>query len=216
MTGALLFDMDGTLLDTAPEFTHCLNSLLAQEGKPLTTLASLRSWVSFGAKGMVKHGFKLTEQDPVLDSLVSRFLTLYLENIGTLTQFFPGMHDILNVILNKGLPFAIVTNKPSLYTNLLMQRFAPLKEARCVVAGDSLPWHKPDPAPLLYACQQLSVKPEHCWYIGDALSDVQASRSAKIRCAIAHYGYIPPDENAIEWQADHYLTQPADILQLLS
>ncbi len=212
---AVLFDLDGTLLDTAPEFSTCLNTLLEQEGKAAVSVEHLRSWVSFGARGMVKFGFKLSEQDPYLEQLLPQFLALYQQNIGFQTQLFPGMSNILTLLNSKDIPWAIVTNKPLKYTLPLVKQFEQLQMASCVVAGDSLPVQKPDAAPLLHACQQLAVHPNQCWYIGDALTDVQASRNANMRCAIANYGYIPIDESSTNWEADDYLDTPADIARLL-
>ncbi len=212
---AVLFDLDGTLLDTAPEFETCLNTLLQQEGKSPIALADLKSWVSFGARGMLKFGFKLSEQDPYLEELLPQFLALYQDNIGFQTKFFPGMANILTLINSKEIPWAIVTNKPLKFTLPLVEKFELLRKATCVVAGDSLPVQKPDAAPLLHACQQLAVNPQHCWYIGDARTDVQASKNANMRCAIANYGYIPIGETSTNWEADDYLERPEDIQRLL-
>src|SRR5690606_19359315 len=156
---AILFDLDGTLLDTAPEFAYCLNQLLQEEGKSPVILAEMREFVSFGAKGMVCFAFKLSEQDPAFEDLKTRFLALYHDNTGFQSQLFPGVDTLLQQITDKEIPWGIVTNKPQIYTTALIQKFKPLQAAACVVAGDTLSVHKPDPAPLLHACQALKVKP---------------------------------------------------------
>lgn len=212
---AVLFDLDGTLLDTAPEFTHCLNELLVQEGKETVSTEALRSSVSFGAKGMLSFGFKLPLQDPYIESLLPQFLSLYENQIGHRTEFFPGMEKMLKTISEFGIAWGIVTNKAATFTSLLVKYFAPLQAAQCVVAGDTLPVQKPDPAPLLHAAEILKVSPSTCWYVGDAKTDLEASRKANMRCAIANYGYIPPDEDSLDWQADTYLATPQDIEKLL-
>ncbi|MGD9591243.1 MAG: HAD family hydrolase [Candidatus Berkiella sp.] len=212
---AFLFDLDGTLLDTAPEFTYCLNKLLAQQGKENVTVKAMRSSVSFGAKGMLSFGFKVHTDDPIINSLLPEFLRLYQHEIGLRTQFFPGMEEILLHLGKKGLSWGIVTNKPLNFTTELVKMFKPLQAAKCVVAGDSLPFQKPDPAPLLHAAAMLETAPQDCWYIGDAKTDLMASRKANMRCAIANYGYIPPDEDPFAWNADSYLAQPLDIEKLL-
>lgn len=212
---AILFDLDGTLLDTAPEFTHCLNLLLIEAGMPTVSEASLRSAVSYGAKGMVEFGFKITEFDERYQNIKDRFLALYAKEIGSLTHFFPGIVNLLKHLQAQGLPWGIVTNKPACFTFPLLEKFAPLKKAGCVVAGDTLKTQKPDPAPLLHACQQLRVNPKNCWYVGDAKTDQEASHHAGMRCAIAHYGYIPPSENALNWRADCDVFTPNEIEKLL-
>ncbi len=214
-TAAVLFDLDGTLLDTAPEFTHCLKLLLKEEAKEPVSVEALRASVSFGAKGMLCTGFKLNEQDPYLMTLLPRFLALYQKHIGQLTHFFPGMESILELISRKGLAWGIVTNKPLGFTTALVSRFSALQKTQCIVAGDSLPRQKPDPMQLLHAADVLKVEPTSCWYIGDAKTDLEASRRANMRCAIANYGYIPVNEDAASWQADVYLASPLDIEQLL-
>ncbi|MGE3319133.1 MAG: HAD-IA family hydrolase [Candidatus Berkiella sp.] len=212
---AILFDLDGTLLDTAPEFTHCLNLLLNQAGLPTVSEAALRSSVSYGAKGMVEFGFNITELDERFQAIKEQFLALYAIGIGSKTHFFPGIVNLLERLTMLGLPWGIVTNKPTRFTLPLIEKFAPLQQASCVVSGDTLKTQKPDPAPLLHACQQLAVNPEHCWYVGDAKTDQEASHQAGMRCAIAHYGYIPPTENALAWQADFDAFAPNEIEKLL-
>lgn len=211
---ALFFDLDGTLLDTAPEFSHCLNKLLRQEGKAEVPLNELRNVVSFGAKGMLQFGFKLSEQDPYLQYLLPRFLCLYQEQIGSQTQLFDGIAQVLELLMAKDVPWGIVTNKPEIYTLALVQRFKPLHKAACVVSADASKL-KPSPASLIQACQELNVHPQDCWYIGDAKTDVLASHHAGMRALVANYGYIPVGENPLEWDADSYVERPEEIMTFL-
>lgn len=215
MPKAILFDLDGTLLDTAPEFTHCLNLLLAQEDKQQITLQQLRRIVTFGAKGMIEFGFSIDEQAPEFYHLQQRLLEIYSQHLGSKTEFFPGIANILRTIMQKGIKWGIVTNKPGAYTVPLVEKFKPLNEATCVISGDTLSTQKPDPAPLLHACQMLKIQPQHCWYVGDAITDIQAGHRAGMRCAIANYGYIPQDEDPLDWQADCNLSTAHDIASLV-
>jgi phosphoglycolate phosphatase len=210
---AVLFDLDGTLLDTAPEFSYCLNTLLHEEGKEDICVEQLRGVVSHGAKRMLQVGFKLNEQDPYLQELLPRFLSLYQQNIGLQTQLFDGIAQVLEQLMAKNIAWGIVTNKPQIYTLPLVKMFAPLTQAACVVSGDLI--QKPSPAPLLQACQELDVTPNECWYIGDAQTDVVASRRAGMRSLVANYGYIPIGENSSTWGADKYVEYPAQIPQLI-
>lgn len=212
---AMLFDLDGTLLDTAPEFAACLNILLQQRGQAPILVEELRPFVSFGAKGMIEFCFKIEESDPNFAALKADFLNNYLNLLGSKTCYFPGIPMLLGKLQEKSIPWAIVTNKPALYTFPLLQKFPLLDKAHCVVAGDSLPTKKPDPAPLLHACEQLQVAPAHCWYIGDAHSDVQASQQAGMRCAVAGYGYLPTTEDPATWGAEHYVRSADALLKLV-
>ena len=214
--GALLFDLDGTLLDTAPEFTHCLNTLLREEGRDEVQEEQLREHVSFGASGMLRFGFSMPEQHPQFSSLRDRFLQLYRRDIGSKTKLFPGISHIIDELTQRGLKWGIVTNKPQYLTMPLLEVFKPLVQAQCVVAGDTLPNAKPHPAPMLHACQALNVDPAQCWYVGDAETDVVASRNAGMPCAIAQYGYIPKHTDVKLWQADKYFLAPHDIAEILA
>ncbi|MBI2791305.1 MAG: HAD-IA family hydrolase [Gammaproteobacteria bacterium] len=210
---AVLFDLDGTLLDTAPEFSYCLNTLLREEGREEIRIEGLRGVVSHGARRMLQFGFKLNEQDPYLQELLPRFLSLYQQNIGSQTQLFNGIAQVLEELLTKNIAWGIVTNKPQIYTLPLVKMFEPLTRAACVVSGDRI--QKPSPAPLLQACHELDVTPKDCWYIGDAQTDVIASHRAGMRSLVANYGYIPLGENSSTWGADKYVEYPAQIPQFI-
>ncbi|MFI4936957.1 MAG: HAD family hydrolase [Candidatus Berkiellales bacterium] len=213
---AFIFDLDGTLLDTAPEFVFCLNSMLQEDGQNHITVEALRNVVSFGTKGMVEFAFNLLEADPRFTLLKQRFLDLYAKNLGNHTRYFPGIVTLLQLLSQRNIPWGIVTNKTSVYTNPLVQKFSALNQARCVISGDTLPTSKPDPAPILYACEQLAVQPAQCWYIGDAKTDIEASHRAGVRCVIASYGYIPASEDPATWGADHHVALPEQIADLLA
>jgi len=212
---AVLFDLDGTLLDTAPEFTFCLNQLLVANGYPTQSVTQVRSAVSFGSAGLIEQGFRCVKTDPRFAQFNQQLLALYREHLGTLTVYFPGIVALLTELTLRALPWGIVTNKPTAYAAPLIQQFTALATAGAVIYGDTLSVSKPSPLPLLHACKKLSVTPEHCLYVGDALTDVQASQAAGMPCAVAHYGYIPPDSNPYNWKGDHALSHPLEILSLI-
>lgn len=212
---AFLFDLDGTLLDTAPEFTHCMNLLLAEDAQALITVEGLRPLISMGASGMIQHVFGDDFTSQPHTQLIARFLDHYRKNIGSLTYFFDGIPDLLHSLQTAHIPWGIVTNKPTEFTAPLVERFAPLDRAGCVISGDTLSVNKPDPTPLVLAADQLAVAPSQCWYVGDAKTDVQAAHAAGMRVAVAHYGYLPLEENPIAWNADLYIEHPEQLLTLL-
>lgn len=212
---AILFDLDGTLLDTAPEFAHCMNTMLAEARLIPITVEALRPAVSFGAVGMLELGFGLSRDDDAFADLKKRFLDLYHAGLGSLTQYFPGIEAVLAHLAQANLPWGIVTNKPTCFTLPLVKQFPALARAACVISGDTLATQKPHPGTILHACAQLQVLPQHCWYIGDAKTDVEASHAAGMRCAVAEYGYIPPHENVQHWGADVLLQNASSIVKNL-
>lgn len=212
----LFFDLDGTLLDTAPEFTACLNLVLAEEGKSPLTVEALRSYVSEGAKGMVEFGFQITEENPTFLRLKQRFLDLYAKTLGQQTRPFPGILTLIAKLIDLQMPWGIVTNKPSRFAFPLLEHFALFKNTPVVIAGDTLCVQKPSPLPLLKACEHFDVSPQACWYVGDAKTDVIASKAAGFRAAIVKYGYIPPDTDPLDWQADKYFESSEEMQSLLS
>jgi N-acetyl-D-muramate 6-phosphate phosphatase len=213
---AILFDLDGTLLDTAPEFAACMNRLLGEHAKAPIEVEGLRSSVSHGVRGMLAYAFQSSPDDPDYAQLHAQFLEYYKEGIGSQTVFFSGIPTLIASLQKANLPWGIVTNKPTEFTLPLVQKFSPLNQALCVISGDSLSVSKPHPAPLLMGANHLGVSPQHCLYVGDARTDVVASRAAGMPCVVANYGYIPMDEDATSWEADHYVDDPKQILRLFS
>lgn len=214
-SSAVLFDLDGTLLDTAPEFVYCLNALLQQEGRSSISLENIRHLISFGAKAVVAFGFAMDIHDPSLSFLNERFLTLYKETIGCKTTYFAGIPSLIEKLTQHHIPWGIVTNKPKRFTLPLLEKFDLLHRAASVICGDTLATSKPHPAPIFHACEQLGIAPNQAWYIGDAQTDVEASHQAGMRCAIANYGYIPKNQSSMDWKADHYLQHASEIEKLI-
>ena len=213
---SILFDLDGTLLDTAPDLAAALNAVLvAQQHKPLP-LASIRPVISEGASGLLKLGFKITDQDYRLPNLRKQFIAYYSQNICKHTQLFPDINTVIHYLQKNHLSWGIVTNKSMALTTKLINHFPLLKTAQCIIAGDTLEYSKPHPKPLLHACECISCIPENCVYIGDAKRDIEAANAAKLHSLIALYGYIPSKKEAKSWKASAMVDTPLAIIDWLN
>jgi N-acetyl-D-muramate 6-phosphate phosphatase len=213
---AVFFDLDGTLLDTAPDLAFALNSVLVEQQRPPLLFATIRPWVSFGARTLIKFGFQITDnEDPQLEPLRQRFLQIYAANLATHTCLFPGMEEVLTTLEGWQMPWGIVTNKPKWLTQPLLEQLGLATRSVCNVSGDTLPVNKPHPAPLLHACQVAKCVPERCLYVGDALRDIEAGQRAGMQTVVALYGYIGQEEKPGEWGATRMIRQPGELLELL-
>lgn len=148
-------------------------------------------------------------------SLREQFLTRYETNIATHTVLYQGADELINELTKRGIAVAIVTNKPTFLTELLLPAFPLLAPIEVVVCGDTLNVAKPDPAPLMHAAKALAVEPAECWYVGDAERDIEAGRRAGMRTILAEYGYIHANDEPHNWQADHHISAPSELLKLL-
>lgn len=213
---AVLFDLDGTLLDTAPDLAGALNRLLIEHNLPPLSVASMRQIANYGSLAILKTVFGiLDDKDEKFINLRQKFIAFYEENIADNTKFFPNMENVLLALESRKIAWGIVTNKLTRHTQSLLEILGVFHRPGCIVCGDTLPTYKPDPAPILHACQLLAQAPEHCLYVGDALIDVKASKAAGVRSLVALYGYIHSDENPLLWEADGYVNDPAEILEYL-
>jgi len=212
----VLFDLDGTLLDTAPDLGATLNTLLVEEQREPLPLALIRPWISLGSAVMIKKGFGLTDDDPQLAALRERFLHFYTAHIADQTVWFPGIAKVLNTLEANNITWGIVTNKFTHFTLPLLEKMALTSRSGCIVCGDTLSECKPHPAPLLHACQLLGTEPKHSVYIGDAIRDIEAGQRAGMRTLIALYGYLAADDQVESWGATGMLQQPLDLLNWLS
>jgi|TARA_R100001143_G_scaffold58192_3_gene55948 phosphoglycolate phosphatase len=209
----VLFDLDGTLVDTAPDLGFALNTLLEQEGKQPLDHARIRPVASHGSAGLLKLGFGIEKEDPVYPALQQRFLSLYAENIARESDLFIGMQQVLEGLTANGIRWGVVTNKPSFLTIPLMKALNLAEAAACIVSADTTPHSKPHPAPMLHACELVKAKPVDCIYIGDAERDIQAAHNAQMRSVVALYGYISETDEPESWQADCMINHPHEILQ---
>jgi phosphoglycolate phosphatase len=207
----VLLDLDGTLLDTAPDMVRIVNMMRAQETLAPVQYTDIRQYVSHGSAAVLRVAFP--GSDGVrLAALQSRFLELYREHLVVETLLFPGFEEVLAALEAHGIPWGVITNKPGWLTEPLLREFALYERAGCVLSGDSLPVCKPDPLPLLTAARRIAVAPERCLYLGDALRDMQAARAANMVGLAARYGYIGPQENTAEWPVTAWIDSPLDLL----
>jgi phosphoglycolate phosphatase len=210
---AILFDLDGTLADTAPDLAAAVNLLRSARGLETTPYEVLRPTASAGARGMIGASFGLTPQDAGFDELKTGFFNNYEAAIAVHTTLFDGVPELLDGLRQAGLAWGIVTNKPARFTDPLLPLIG-LAHAGCIISGDTTPHAKPHPEPLLEAARRLGLAPEQCWYVGDDLRDIQAGQAAGMATVACAWGYCGATEPA-GWSADHLLASPQELLTLL-
>ena len=211
----LLFDLDGTLADTAPDLVAVLNRLLVAAGRPPMPFAIARNAVSHGAAGLLRLGFGLGADEPINDTLRQEFLAIYGKNGHDRSRLFISLEALSSVISELGAVWGIVTNKPAALTASLLDQLGLRGLAGTVVSGDTLPQRKPHPAPLLHAAGELGIDPGSCIYLGDAERDIEAGRAAGMRTIATSYGYIRPGEDFRLWRPDAHVDHPRKIGALL-
>ena len=211
----VLFDLDGTLLDTAPDLAYALNRVLAEQGRGPLPHERIRPKVSHGAKALVKLGFGLEPDDEGYATLRQRLLDIYRANLARETHLFPGMDTVLRVIERRGLNWGVVTNKPAWLTDPLLDSLNLTPRAACIVSGDTTPNSKPHPEPMLHACQRAGSPPKEVLYVGDAPRDIEAGRNAGLRTVVALFGYLEPHDRPETWGADGSIERPEDLLAWL-
>lgn len=213
-SAAVLFDLDGTLADTAPDMVAALNRLRAERGLDQIAYAQARPQVSHGSRALVSLGFP-DDSPEKIEAGIKRFLDLYAEKVCSGTRLFEGMHEILDRIEDSGRPWGVVTNKPQRFTEPLMEALGLSARAACIVSGDTVSKSKPHAMPLLHACEIMGLPAASCVYIGDAERDIIAGRSAGMRTLAALYGYILDNDNPSSWRADGTINHPAELRQWL-
>ena len=212
---AVLFDLDGTVLDTAPDMHRTLNQLLHEHGLPPSAYEAVRPCVSHGAGRVIRVGFPQAPE-PLFAALQERFLAIYRGALAVETRLFPGMDAVLEELGVRGLAAGIVTNKAAWLTDPLLQQLGLRDRFVCVVSGDTVAERKPHPLPMLHAAQLAGAAPAQCIYVGDARRDVEAAHSAGMPALVAGYGYIPSMAEAESWGGEGYLHAPRDLLPWLS
>lgn len=211
----LLFDLDGTLVDTAPDLAAALNRLRREHGLPPLPLAQVRPRVSLGTPGVLGAGMRVAAGDPRFATLRARLLAHYRSALCVHSALMPGIEAVLERLEARQIPWGIVTNKPGWLTTPLVAALGLARRAACVVCGDSAKAAKPDPAPLLLAARRVGIAPQALGYVGDAERDMRAARAAGMLALGAGWGYIPPEEDIAAWGADHVFTSPVDLVTLL-
>jgi phosphoglycolate phosphatase len=214
-TGAVLFDLDGTFADTAPDMALALNRLLQRHGRPNLPPDVVRPHVSSGSRGVLAVGFGLKPGDADYDTLRDEYLALYAEDICQHTRPFPGIQRLIDALRARGLAWGIVTNKPGWLTEPLLAAMALEPAPDCIVSGDTVARAKPHPDPLLHACTLIGLAPDACWYIGDDERDIVAGRAAGMGTLAAGYGYLGTVSHPRDWGADGLIEHPLDVLDWL-
>jgi 2-phosphoglycolate phosphatase len=212
---AVLFDLDGTLLDTATDLGHALNNVLTKRSLTPLSQTLIRPAAGRGCRGLLKAGMDIDEAHPEYKQLCTELLGHYHSHLADTTQFFPGMEAVLQYLEESKTPWGIVTNKPERFTLKLIEKLQLTARAACIVSGDTLKNSKPHPEPILHACQLLQQNPAECLYVGDSEIDVIASRAAGSPVLTALYGYISAEEDPYQWNADGYIKHPDEIITLL-
>ena len=207
----ILFDLDGTLIDTAPDLAYALNTLLLENGIDEKPYEQIKPLVALGGKALIKFGFDCEESHPNFIDRHQRILSIYVDNIDRESKTFAGIDELLKTVKDRKMFWGIVTNKPEKLTHLLLDKLDLNPDV--VVCGDTLEYNKPHPAPLLYACAQLGVSPQHCWFVGDDKNDIIAGKNASIKTIAVTYGYGKVGQ---EWGYDYLIKQPSEILELMN
>ncbi|MEM7017278.1 MAG: HAD-IA family hydrolase [Pseudomonadota bacterium] len=206
----VLFDLDGTLADTAPDLTRALNIVLTEENCATVTVEQMRPLVSHGARTMIKSALDIGEGDE-LEVLWRRMVDNYHENLYVDTRLFDGMPEFLDMLESSGRQWGVVSNKPSFLTEPLLAQMELAPRTACIVGGDTLPYKKPHPAPILHACELVGCAPSDCLYVGDAIIDVQSSKQAGTSTAIMLFGYQSETDEPSTWGADIVAKHPKEV-----
>ena len=216
MIKAVLFDLDGTFADTAPDLAAALNYTRAARQLPPLPLETIRPQASHGSRGLLKLGFGIEPEQPGYDTLRDIFLDYYARNICVHTRLFASMAELVAELERRGIQWGIVTNKPQRYTVPLMQALGYAERAACIISGDTCAHAKPHPEPMLKACQLIGVMPAQCLYLGDDLRDMQAANASGMHGIIARYGYISNDAQLASWGAHGMIDTPTELLGYLA
>lgn len=212
---AVLFDLDGTLVDTAPDLGYALNLQRARHGLEFLPDAVIRPYASHGSRGLLEIGFGLLPTDANFEAMRSEYLDLYTQVMTRQPMLFDGMADALEGIEQRGLRWGIVTNKPRRFTMPMVAHMGLDVRAGAVISGDDAPQPKPSPQTLLLACERMQIDPQTVLYIGDAERDIQAGKAAGMKTLVALFGYLSNTDQPQAWGADGCIQQPQDLLTYL-
>ena len=216
MMKAVLFDLDGTLIDSAPQLVGALNQLRKQYDLPPIPFLVGRPFASHGAAGLLKAGFNMDKNDPLFDARVQEFLDIYKEVFNQDTQCMEGIEELINTLNLRKISWGIVTNKARKFAQPIVSSHPLLKHTSCLIAGDDVKFPKPSPEGLMKASQLLSIKPSDIIYLGDDKRDVIAANDASMVSMAARYGYLEAGDDAKSWGAQHIIDKPSDLLTYLS
>ena len=207
----VLFDLDGTLVDTSPDLVLCLNKALSRHGLATILADTVKPFISFGALAMINESLNHSIAESLRTDILETMLDLYQNNIAEHTVFFKGMSDTLDAIEAQGLKWGVVTNKRERFTNPLMAALKLTDRAACIISGDTTANPKPHVEPMLAACKLAAVDPKECVYIGDASHDIIAGKNAQMKTLAALYGYLKPGDTPETWGADALIESPGQL-----
>lgn len=212
--GAVLFDLDGTLLDTAPDMVPALNGLLAEQGASALPYDQARAHVSNGAAGLLRLAFPGRDTD-ARQPLLDRYLALYQARLSLATRLFPGLEILLDTLDEAAIPWGVVTNKASRLTEPLLEQLGLASRAACIVSGDTTSERKPSPRPVQHALSELGARPDCSYYVGDARRDIEAGNAAGTITVAVTYGYIEPGQDPYAWGARHVVNSTRELHDLI-
>jgi phosphoglycolate phosphatase len=212
---AVLFDLDGTLIDSAPDLGAAADQMRTERGLPSLPLERYRPMAGSGARGMLGVAFGVRPDAPEFELLREEFFVNYETRMLRSTRVFEGIAELIEALRGRGLQWGVVTNKSVRFTAPLTRALPLFETARAIISGDTTPYAKPHPEPLFEAARQLGVSPDRCMYVGDDERDMMAGRAAGMRTVAAAYGYMGADADVTLWEADAAIASPLDLLQLL-
>ena len=215
MIKAVLFDLDGTLADTALDLGYALNEQRRLHGLPPLPHEQIRPYASHGTIGLLEAGFGLAPEDESFAAMREEYLKLYTANLCRLTHLFEGMAQTLAQLEQRGMAWGVVTNKPARFTDPLMAALGLSERAASIISGDTCAHPKPHPEPLLCASREIGLEPQQCAYVGDAQRDMEAAIAAGMRPIVALYGYLGANDRPQEWAAHGMIESPLELLNLL-
>lgn len=212
---AVLFDLDGTLIDSAPDLGAAADKMRTDRGLPSLDYALYRPMAGSGARGMLQIAFDMRPEHPDYEAYKDEFLANYECAMTVRTTIFDGVHDLLTDLAGFGLPWGVVTNKNQRFTLPLTAQLPMFAAAQTIISGDTTPHAKPHPEPLFEAARRLKLSPEHCWYVGDDERDIVAGKAAGMTTVAANYGYLGSQAQVMNWGADHIIHSPLALVDLL-
>ena len=216
MIQAVLFDLDGTLADTALDLGGALNTLLARHGLPAKSMDEIRTQASHGAAGLLKLGAGITPDHPDYARWRTEYLDEYDSHYAQDTELFDGVNELIAELDQRGIKWGIITNKPMRFTDKLVPKLGFIIPPAVVVSGDTCDEPKPSVKPMLYACGQIHANPQHTLYVGDAERDIQAGRNAGMKTVLAEWGYISDEDDTDSWQPDYRIATPIELIGCLT
>lgn len=209
---SVLFDLDGTLLDTAPDLAAALNHVLINNGREALPFETIRPWVSHGGLVLIKNGFNIEQDALEFDELRQQLLHFYHNNLSVNTTLFSGMSDVLDKLEKANIKWGVVTNKPGWLTDPLLDELQLTERCSCIISGDTLNERKPHPLPLQHACKLIGCDVSESLYIGDAQRDIEAGINANMPTLVALFGYINDLDYPENWGANAMINSPSEIL----